>query len=158
MIETSIAGVLRQQLDTKTDERGMLVELYRSDWGGVVPAMVYHSITLPGVERGPHEHRQQTDVLVFPGPGYFKLRLADNRRESPTHGQELAAVVGGYNPSVWIIPPGVIHGYMNTGMSPAVTFNFPDRLYAGLHKQESVDEIRHEDEGLTMASERWVVT
>lgn len=156
MNNTAIDGVLTAPLATNRDERGTLTELYRTDWADVDPAMAYLSITLPGVERGPHEHRGQTDVMAFPGPGSFRLRLADARRDSRTYGVDFTIDVGDGNPSVWVIPPGVMHGYRNAGEKPALSVNLPDRLYRGYDRTIPADEIRHEDDGLSMASERWV--
>ena len=52
--------------------------------------------------------------------------------------------VGEDNPSVITIPPGVVHGYRNIGDGEAMVINLPNRLYAGVGKNEAVDEIRHE--------------
>ena len=53
--------------------------------------------------------------------------------------------VGGARQVIITVPPGVVHGYRNVGVSDALLINCPNRLYAGEGRAESVDEIRHED-------------
>jgi len=43
------------------------------------------------------------------------------------------------------VPPGVVHAYKNVSRVAGLVFNCPNRLYAGRHREEPVDEIRHED-------------
>ncbi|MBM3496195.1 MAG: dTDP-4-dehydrorhamnose 3,5-epimerase [Armatimonadetes bacterium] len=145
-----IPGVVLRPLTKHTDSRGWLVELIREDDlpAGVAPRMAYLSVTRPGIGRGPHEHRDQTDVFCFLS-GTFSLHLWDRRpgrpRTDETH------IVGEDNPVLVTVPPGVIHGYRNVGQSDAFVVNLPDRLYAGWGKREPVDEIRHEDIGSEFA-------
>ena len=40
----------------------------------------------------------------------------------------------------------MVHAYRNVGEHDALIINCPNQLYAGEGKQESVDEIRHEDQ------------
>jgi dTDP-4-dehydrorhamnose 3,5-epimerase len=142
-----IAGVVIRPLQPHQDRRGWLIELYRDDEldSSQYPAMAYVSQTLPGVARGPHEHRDQTDYFAFFGPGDFTLYLWDARPDSPTRGHRRAFVVGQSNPQAVIVPPGVVHAYKNTGGVAGLVFNGPNRLYAGRGRAEPVDEIRHED-------------
>src|SRR5437764_15175443 len=78
------------------DDRGLLCEIFRTDElaAEVLPAMGYLSVTDPGVARGPHEHRDQTDYFGFIGPSDFKVYLWDTRAESPTRGARQMEVVG----------------------------------------------------------------
>lgn len=147
----SIPGVVLKQLRRFTDERGWLIELYRDDElpEGFEPTMGYISETKPGVARGPHEHKDQTDGFVFLS-GDFDLYLWDSR---PGQVEERIVLrVGVTNPVFVTVPPGVVHAYKNVGESNAFVLNFPDRLYGGWGKKEPVDEIRHEeDEGSRFA-------
>ena len=59
-------------------------------------------------------------------------------------------VVGQENPSVVIVPAGVVHGYQNIGDTEGIVINCPNRLYRGAGRREEVDEIRHENDGLTI--------
>jgi dTDP-4-dehydrorhamnose 3,5-epimerase len=145
--EGPIDGVILRPLARHGDARGWLIELVREDELPPEhrPAMTYLSMTLPGVARGPHEHRQQADLFAFVGPGDFKLYLWDNRRDSPTYRNKQALVVGESNRQAVLVPPGVVHAYRNLSDVPAVVFNAPNRLYAGWGRSEPVDEIRHEN-------------
>ena len=49
-------------------------------------------------------------------------------------------------PAMVIVPPGVVHGYKNIGISPGTVINFPNKLFAGERRKEFVDEIRHEND------------
>ena len=145
--EGSIKGVVFKPLKRWEDARGWIIEMFRGDEldSADIPAMAYVSQTLPGVVRGPHEHRVQTDLFVFAGPGDFKLHLWDNRAGSPTLGNKQTVLVGESNVQAVIIPPGVVHAYRAVSQTPSVMFNCPNRLYAGEGKKEPTDEIRHED-------------
>jgi dTDP-4-dehydrorhamnose 3,5-epimerase len=140
---SAIPGVELIGLDRRADERGWLVEIYRSDGphAGVLPAMAYVSLTRPGVVRGPHEHRTQTDVFAFLD-GRFRIVLWENRPGRPSAREE--HTVGHERPTAIVVPPGVVHAYQNIGDAPAIVINMPDQLYAGPGRSQPVDEIRHE--------------
>jgi dTDP-4-dehydrorhamnose 3,5-epimerase len=142
-----IDGVTIRPLKRFDDARGWLIEFFREDEldPAIRPAMGYLSQTLPGVARGPHEHRHQTDYFAFVGPGDFKLYLWDARPDSPTAGHRQTLIAGQSNAQAVIVPPGVVHAYRNVSQVPGLVFNCPNRLYAGRGRQEPVDEIRHED-------------
>ncbi len=143
-----IEGVFVVELTRHEDSRGYLIEVFRRDElpAKIEPAMSYLSVTLPGQSRGPHEHRDQTDVFSFTGPGDFRLKLWDNRESSATYGNFSEFVLGETSLATVIIPPGVVHGYKNISKRPAMVLNYPNRLYRGEGKREEVDEIRHEDD------------
>jgi len=144
----AIAGVIMKPLAKFVDARGWLCELFRHDEmpAEFHPVMAYVSMTEPGVARGPHEHVDQADCFAFFGPSNFKLYLWDNRAVSPTFGARQSLVLGEDNPTVVIIPPGVVHAYKNVGSTQGWVFNCPNQLYRGLGKKQPVDEIRHEDD------------
>jgi len=138
-------GVVIKKLNKHEDPRGWLAEFYRHDEMDYNPAMAYISVTKPGVARGPHEHRYQSDCFVFVGPGTFDLYLWDRREESTTKGEHIKMEVGENNPTVAIVPPGVVHGYKCISETDAYSINLPDRLYKGIQKGDAeVDEIRWE--------------
>ena len=145
--EGTIQGVVLKPLRRFQDARGWLIELYREDELEPTnyPCMAYISQTLPGIARGPHEHRDQADFFAFVGPGDFKLYLWDTREDSPTRHHKQTIVAGESNYQVVIVPPGVVHAYKNVSDVPGLVFNCPNRLYAGQGRKEPVDEIRHED-------------
>ena len=146
--EGPIGGVVVKPLERFEDDRGWLIELYREDElpPALHPAMAYLSETHPGVVRGPHEHRDQTDCFAFVGPGDFKLYLWDTRPESPTSGNQQTLLVGESSRQLVLVPPGVVHAYKNVSRVPGLVFNAPNRLYAGEGRKRPVDEIRHEDQ------------
>jgi dTDP-4-dehydrorhamnose 3,5-epimerase len=139
-----INGVIIKFLVKNKDERGWLTEIFRRDELDFDPVMSYISLTNPGVVRGPHEHVNQADCFVFLGPGSFRLYLWDRRESSSTKGEKIEIEVGEENPSLVVVPPGVVHGYKCISDIPALSINLPDRLYKGINKQEEIDEIRWE--------------
>lgn len=141
-----IEGVIVEPLKKHHDPRGWLVEVFRSDELAppLFPVMGYMSETLPGVTRGPHEHVEQADLFVFIGPGDFRIKLWDNRPSSPTYQNRMTVIGGSETPMRLIVPPGVVHGYTNISKTPAMSYNFPNRLYRGLGRKEPIDEVRHE--------------
>lgn len=149
---SSFPGVLLRPLAPAADSRGWLAELFRADaleqagMGAAQPVMGYLSMSLPGVVRGPHEHREQTDFFAFTGPSDFEVTLWDNRLGSPTFGRRETLVLGASRPATLIIPPGVVHAYRNLGKIEGWVLNFPNRLYKGAGRAEPVDEIRYEED------------
>ena len=143
-----IEGVAVRPLQAYHDDRGWLAEIYREDElpPALRPAMAYISLTRPGVARGPHEHRDQTDLFCFPGPGRFLVWLWDSRPDSATSGTRQVVEAGAGQPALIIIPPGVVHAYRNVSTEEGLVFNCPNALYRGRGKRETVDEIRHEDD------------
>jgi dTDP-4-dehydrorhamnose 3,5-epimerase len=139
-----IEGVILRPLKRHTDARGWLIELFRDDElpEAFRPVMGYISLTYPGVARGPHEHRDQTDGFAFLS-GRFEITLWENRPGKERVKQVILA--GEENPIFLLVPPGVVHAYRNVGETDAFVLNFPDRLYAGWGRKEPVDEIRHEE-------------
>lgn len=137
--------VIIQKIDKYKDKRGWLAEIFRRDETRFDPAMAYVSVTKPGVVRGPHEHVAQSDCFVFIGPGSFRLYLWDRRDNSDTKGEKIEIEVGEDNPSLVIVPPGVVHGYKCISKSNAWCLNLPNKLYKGEKKGEEIDEIRWEE-------------
>lgn len=148
-----IQDVVVYPLKKYVDERGWLAELFRHDEieQEFYPAMAYVSVTEPNMQRGPHEHTEQADLFCFLGGGNFKLRLWDNRRDSPTFHNVMTLFVGADNPQAVIIPKGVVHAYKNVSQTEkGVVINCPNRLYMGAGRKEEIDEIRHEDDPNTI--------
>jgi dTDP-4-dehydrorhamnose 3,5-epimerase len=141
-----IKDLVIKKLERYNDERGWLSEVYRQDETDYRPEMAYISVTKPGVVRGPHEHRYQSDCFVFLGPGNLSLHLWDRRDGSVSEGEHLNLEVGGDNPVMVVVPPGVVHAYKCIGDKDAYCLNMPDKLYRGEAKKEEVDEIRWEED------------
>ena len=145
--EGKIDGVEIRTPARHADSRGWLAEVFRADEirPEVMPVMGYVAVTHPGTARGPHEHKDQTDIFGFLGPGAFKIKMWDNRKTSPTFGRTLTVAAGDDRPAIITVPPGVVHGYRNVSAIDAFVVNFPNRLYAGKGKKSPVDEVRYED-------------
>lgn len=136
-------GLEVRELSLYEDKRGWLGELLREDESEFRPAMSYLSMTIPGLIRGPHEHKEQTDFFCF--TGRFRIYLWDNRKTSATYGEH--RIIDTKNvPTIAVVPPGIVHAYKNIDRREALVINMPDRLYRGRGKKEPVDEIRHEDD------------
>ncbi len=140
-----IKGVVVRKLEKYDDDRGWLTEIFRQDELEFNPAMAYVSSTKPGVIRGPHEHVEQSDCFIFIGPGSFKLYLWDRRENSETKDEKMEIEAGENNPSLVIVPPGVVHGYKCISEVSGWCINLPNKLYKGEGKKEEIDEIRWED-------------
>lgn len=151
-----IAEVAIYPLKKFVDERGWLCEIFRRDEIAeeFYPAMAYISVTEPNTQRGPHEHTEQADLFCFLGASNFKLRLWDNRKNSPTFRNVMTLFVGSDNPQAIIVPKGIVHAYKNVGSEKGVVINCPNRLYMGANKAEEIDEIRHEDDPDTIFTMR----
>lgn len=141
-----IKGVKIKKLNKFTDERGWLMEIFRKDEDNYIPQMSYISVTKPRVVRGPHEHKHQADCFVFPGPGSFELHLWDRRKNSESYEEYFSIICGEDNPSMIIVPAGVVHGYKCISDHEALCINLPDKLYKGVDKKEEIDEIRWEED------------
>ncbi len=141
-----IEGVIIKKLDVFQDQRGWLSEVFRNDETDYRPAMCYVSETKPGVVRGPHEHKEQTDYFILTGPGKLKVYLWDNRKNSPTYKEKMEFEAGGDEKMLVVVPPGIVHAYKCVSEVPALCVNLPDRLYKGENKKDEADEIRHEDD------------
>jgi dTDP-4-dehydrorhamnose 3,5-epimerase len=141
-----IKDVIVKKLKKNEDERGWLVEIYRSDGTDYQPVMSYVSMTKPGVIRGPHEHIKQSDCFVFVGPGSYEVHLWDRREKSKTKDEYMKLEVGEDNPCLVLVPPGVVHGYKCISKIPAYSINLPDKLFKGQDKKGELDEIRWESD------------
>ncbi len=147
-MKSNIEGVIIKELTLHKDSRGWLIEIFRQDEldSCLFPVMSYISMTKPGESRGPHEHKEQTDLFCFFGTSDFKLYLWDNRTESKSYQKsEILTIVKDTRYSI-IIPPGVVHGYKNFGDVEGLIINAPNRLHAGEGKRGEVDVIRYEDD------------
>ena len=144
-VEGDIEGVEIRKLQKHSDDRGWLAEIYRQDQDTPNPKMGYISFRKPQSRHPVHEHKAQTDVMLFPGIGRFKVRLWDNREKSLTYGNMMTFSTSENNPTLVIIPPKVVHSYKVLNLSGAYVLNFPDQLYGGELRKGEIDEIRWED-------------
>jgi dTDP-4-dehydrorhamnose 3,5-epimerase len=133
-----IHGVVTKELRVIPDERGRLMEILRSDdelfskFG-----QVYLTTAYPGVVKGWHYHKRQTDHFVVV-KGMIKLVLYDNRDDSPTKGEVNEFFLGEHNPMLVKIPPLVFHGFKCVSQQEAICINVPTEVY----NYDQPDEFR----------------
>jgi len=146
MIEGVIKDLVVKPLKNHIDNRGYLVEGWRSDFEELPefkPEMLYVSYSRPNVRRGAHLHHYQRDYFLFMGPGNFYVVVIDNRPDSPTYKKVTRFFAGENNPKAVLIPTNCWHGYMNVSDKEGMVLNIPDKLYKGInYSDKEVDEVR----------------
>jgi dTDP-4-dehydrorhamnose 3,5-epimerase len=133
-----IQGVRVKALKVIADERGWLMEMLRSDddlFNGF--GQVYMTAAYPGVVKGWHYHKLQTDHFVCI-KGMMKLVLYDSREDSPTRGEVQEFHLGERSQQLVQIPPLVYHGFKCTGEEPAIVVNTVTHPY----NHDDPDEFR----------------
>lgn len=124
-----IEGVRVKQLKVIPDERGFLMEMLRADDEFYQKfGQAYLTVAYPGVVKGWHYHKKQTDHFVCVH-GMIKVALYDRREESPTHGLVNEFFMGERNPILVVIPPLVLHGMKGIGTTPGFLVNIPTEMY-----------------------------
>lgn len=124
-----IEGVKVRELRFIPDERGHLMEILRSDWEEYDRfGQVYVTAAFPGVVKGWHYHKLQTDHFACVH-GMAKVVLYDRRKDSSTHGEVNEFFIGEHNPCLIKIPPSVVHGFKGVGQDVALIVNVPTELY-----------------------------
>lgn len=124
-----IKDVYVRKLKLIPDERGYLMEMFRSDWEEFKTfGQVYVTAVYPGVVKGWHYHKHQEDNFICVA-GMAKVVLYDSREDSPTHGEVNEFFIGTHNPMKVTIPPGVMHGFKGISSEMTLIVNVPTRLY-----------------------------
>ncbi len=148
-----IPGVIVKDLKVIPDERGRLIEFMRADdpifqkFG-----QVYATMVNPGVVKGWHYHKVQTDYVACvqgmiklvlcqpkeeqPGNGNQEIWIADRRHPRQAEVQEF--FIGTLNPKLVAIPPGVYHGWKCISEHEAVVMCLTTEPY----NYEAPDEYR----------------
>ena len=124
-----IEGVKVKKLKPIADERGRLMEVLRSDdelfekFG-----QAYITVGYPGVVKGWHYHKKQTDCFcaIY---GMLKVVLYDPREDSPTKGEVNEFFMGIHNPILLRIPRFVYHGFKAVGTTEGIILNIPTEVY-----------------------------
>jgi dTDP-4-dehydrorhamnose 3,5-epimerase len=133
-----IEGAKTRKLRLIPDERGYLMEMFRSDWEEFEKfGQTYITAVYPGVVKGWHYHKNQTDHFICVR-GMAKVALYDQREDSPTKGEVDEFFLGEQNPVMLTIPPGVLHGFKGISTEMTLIVNVPDQLY----NYENPDEYR----------------
>jgi len=144
--KSGIIGVSWFSLNQNHDERGWLMEIVRSsnpffqNFG-----QLYLTTTYNNAIKAWHEHKMQTDHICCI-KGMIKFVMVDTRMpdngtpiKDTTHGNIIELFIGEKNPTLVIIPPGVVHGWKAYDNETAYILNIPSREYD--HKNP--DELRY---------------
>lgn len=124
-----IKDVYTKKLRVISDERGFLMEMMRCDDEFFEKfGQVYMTVAYPGVVKGWHYHKKQTDIFL-PVKGMFKLVLYDQRENSETFQAINEFFLGEQNPMLVTIPANVVHGFKGIGVEPAYLVNVPTEAY-----------------------------
>jgi dTDP-4-dehydrorhamnose 3,5-epimerase len=111
-----ISGVRIKKLHLIPDERGALMEMLRADDELFIKfGQVYITTVYPGIVKGWHYHKVQTDSFVAV-KGMIKLVLYDDRQDSPTRGEVNEFFIGEKNRLLVQIPPYILHGFKGVGL------------------------------------------
>ena len=128
---SSIDDLLLVQLESYSDQRGQLSEIFRKEW---FPDLKWtavqsnHSASKAGVLRGLHYHHHQIDYW-YVLKGTIRAGLVDLRASSPTY---LKAITLDLNQEMGLgifIPTGVAHGFF--AIEEAAILYFVDKYYSG---------------------------
>jgi len=131
-----IEGVQVRKLRLIPDERGFLLEMMRNDWPEFVKfGQAYVTAVYPGVVKGWHYHKIQTDHFICIH-GMAKVVLYDGREGSSTHGEVNEFFMGPLNPILLKIPKGVWHGFKGISEEMTLIVNVPSELYDYQHPDE----------------------
>lgn len=124
-----IEGVMLKKLKVIPDERGRLMEILRAD-DEMFKAFgqVYMTTAYPGVVKGWHYHKKQSDNMAVV-KGMMKIVLYDGREGSPTNGEVNVFFAGEHNPILIHIPPYVFHGFKCISSEEAIVVNAPTETY-----------------------------
>jgi dTDP-4-dehydrorhamnose 3,5-epimerase len=124
-----INGVTVKNLKILPDERGRVMEILRRDDSFFSCfGQIYLTTAYPGVVKGWHYHKKQTDNMTVV-KGMMKIVLYDSRTSSTTKGEINEFFAGEHNPILIQIPPFVYHGFKCISPEEALVINVPDELY-----------------------------
>jgi len=126
----TIDGVVVKNLKRINDDRGFLMEIFRSDWPEFQKfGQTYMTTCRPGIAKAWHYHKLQWDHFV-PIRGNALIGLYDPRDGSPSKGilQEIE-VKEGEQPKFIKIPPMVYHGFTPMDDKDIWVINTPTELY-----------------------------
>ena len=146
-----IEGVKTKKLNVHCDERGSLFEILRSDEELFQKfGQTYITKCLPGWVKGWHYHKMQTDHFCVIR-GNARIVLYDRRDTSKTKGEVQEFELNGEEPTILVIPIGVVHGFENCGNEEVWILNIPTETY----NRESPDEFRIPLNDTSIPYEKW---
>jgi dTDP-4-dehydrorhamnose 3,5-epimerase len=111
------------------DERCRLMEIMRCDDNFFEKfGQVYMTTAYPGVVKGWHYHKKQSDNMAVV-KGIMKIVLYDSRKESATFGEINEIMAGIHNPVLVHSPPFVYHGFKCISEDEAIVVNASTEVY-----------------------------
>lgn len=118
-------------VDLKTDDRGWLFELVKSEAAG----QIFVSKTKPGITRGHHYHDTKVEKFcVIKGKGVIRFRHV--------LGEEvLSYPVDGENIQVVDIPPGLTHSIENAGDDEMITLFWANEIFDPNHPDTFFEKV-----------------
>lgn len=124
-----IEGVVVKKLKPITDDRGLLMEILRSD-DSIFDrfGQCYITVVRPGIVKGWHYHKKQDDHFCCL-KGVAKVVLYDGREKSKTYQEVNEFILSLETPLLVKIPPYVFHGFTAVGEEDAMILNVPTELY-----------------------------
>lgn len=124
-----IQDVAVKKLKSLVDERGLLMEILRTDDEIFSRfAQCYVTVVHPGIVKGWHYHKKQYDHFSCL-QGTAKVVLYDGREKSKTYQEVNEFLLSLENPLLVKIPPYVFHGFTAVGDESAMILNLPTELY-----------------------------
>jgi dTDP-4-dehydrorhamnose 3,5-epimerase len=149
-----IDGVRVKALRRIVDDRGWLMEIFRSDWPEFKKfGQTYLTICKPGVVKGWHYHKLQWDHFV-PIRGNALIALFDPREGSKSKGRLMEIEVMEGEPKFIEIPPLVYHGFTPMDDEEIWVVNTPTELYN--YKQPDEYRLDWDDRSIGYAWRRKV--
>jgi len=124
-----IQNVELKRLKPIVDERGLLMEILRSDESIFDRfGQCYVTVVHPRIVKGWHYHKIQFDHFVCLR-GTAKVVLYDGREDSKTFGEVNEFILSLEAPMMVKIPPYVFHGFTACGEEDAMILNLPTEVY-----------------------------
>jgi dTDP-4-dehydrorhamnose 3,5-epimerase-like enzyme len=124
------SGVQIHSVKTHHDTRGSVFEPL-NDAELAAQKNVHVVITGPNEVRGNHRHARAVEITTVVGPCLARLKEAGVIRDVEVPAGE-----------TWrfVIPPGVVHAYRNTGSGPMVLISFSTQV----HDPQATDTVREQ--------------
>lgn len=129
---TAIADVWLIEPTVFGDHRGFFMETFRQSlfeerWPGIRFVQDNHSKSSQGILRGLHyQLKQPQGKLVRVVSGEIYDVAVDMRRDSPTFGQHVGAVLSADNKQQLWVPPGFAHGFYVMSESAEMVYKCTD--------------------------------
>lgn len=129
--QDTIDGVQVTEVRNVNKGRGVLTEIFRSEWrldDGVID-QIFEVALGPREISAWHAHSRTRDRL-FVSRGAVRIVLYDARTGSPTYGKVNEFRFGEHRPALVGVPPGVWHGVENLRDHVSGILNLVDRAYS----------------------------